>query len=83
VPHAPFHVELHDPTHPFPRTSGHAVNDPSASPSPRDLLNRQFRLQDDLDGSPGPAVHRTVRLDPRDAFVVARDALAGVLGRRP
>jgi eukaryotic-like serine/threonine-protein kinase len=95
----------------------------------RDLLNRQFRLQDDLDGSPGPAVHRAVvdtaravwdlpglsradsayaayirgqslmalrdstqalewmdravRLDPRDAFVVARDALAGALGRRP
>lgn len=102
---------------------------PGGAAGARDLLNRQFRLQDDLDGSPPPAVHRAVvdttravwdlpglsradsayaayirgqslmalrdstqafqwmdqavRLDPRDAFVVARDALAGALGRRP
>ena len=102
---------------------------PVGAAGARDLLNRQFRLQDDLDGSPPPAVHRAVvdttravwdlpglsradsayaayirgqslmalrdstqafqwmdravRLDPRDAFVVARDALASAMGRRP
>lgn len=102
---------------------------PVGAAGARDLLNRQFRLQDDRDGSPPPSVHRAVvdttravwdlpglsradsasaayirglslmalqdssqalqwmdravRLDPRDALVVARDALARALGRRP
>lgn len=112
---------------PTPAPSG--ITLPVGAAGARDLLNRQFRLQDDLDGSPPPGVHRAVvdttravwdlpglsradsayaayirgqslmalrdstqafrwmdqavRLDPRDAFVVARDALAGALGRRP
>jgi eukaryotic-like serine/threonine-protein kinase len=115
------------PATPPPVASG--VTLPVGAAGARDLLNRQFRLQDDLDGSPPASVHRAVvdttravwdlpglsradsayaayirgqslmalrdstqalqwmdravQLDPRDAFVVARDALARALGRRP